>query len=253
MEECTALWMERVAIPLNWGYFNQNMLQDLELPYVYPTKKVHCYKLTSLMNLSKIPRLNFPWKISGKWCIFTTKFPTLCNPNPGWRTKYTAVSYKAGSERSPKIVTFQTYHLHSKIDMFWFNAKYHFLEIVFNFDDRFGCPVCPLTFCVSVCVIRVVKYVWVLFSNCNSWLWFFQPVNREVVVVGKPPRSPVMSRRSCGSPSRAQSYSPSHRVGLLPTMHLVWHHRTFGLLGNQVLSLEWMHLFFSVHINISTT
>uniref|UniRef100_A0A8K9V9S3 Sorbin and SH3 domain containing 2b n=1 Tax=Oncorhynchus mykiss TaxID=8022 RepID=A0A8K9V9S3_ONCMY len=38
-----------------------------------------------------------------------------------------------------------------------------------------------------------------------------KPVNREVVVVGKPPRSPVMSRRSCGSPSRAQSYSPSHR------------------------------------------
>ncbi|XP_041759935.2 sorbin and SH3 domain-containing protein 2 isoform X3 [Coregonus clupeaformis] len=38
-----------------------------------------------------------------------------------------------------------------------------------------------------------------------------KPVKREVVVVGKPPRSPVMSRRSCGSPSRAQSYSPSHR------------------------------------------
>ncbi|XP_034147635.1 sorbin and SH3 domain-containing protein 2 isoform X2 [Esox lucius] len=38
-----------------------------------------------------------------------------------------------------------------------------------------------------------------------------KPSKREVVVVGKPPRSPVMSRRSCGSPNRAQSHSPSHR------------------------------------------
>ncbi|KAL0973931.1 hypothetical protein UPYG_G00213110 [Umbra pygmaea] len=38
-----------------------------------------------------------------------------------------------------------------------------------------------------------------------------KPARREVAVVGKPPRSPVMSRRSCGSPNRAQSYSPSHR------------------------------------------
>ncbi|KAL7863170.1 hypothetical protein SRHO_G00121540 [Serrasalmus rhombeus] len=39
-----------------------------------------------------------------------------------------------------------------------------------------------------------------------------QPVlRRDVVVVGKPPRSPVMSRRSCGSPVRGQNFSPSHR------------------------------------------
>ncbi|XP_053091320.1 sorbin and SH3 domain-containing protein 1 isoform X4 [Pangasianodon hypophthalmus] len=39
-----------------------------------------------------------------------------------------------------------------------------------------------------------------------------KPVLRhDVVVVGKPPRSPVMSRRSCGSPVRGQNYSPSHR------------------------------------------
>ncbi|XP_069049390.1 sorbin and SH3 domain-containing protein 1 isoform X12 [Lepisosteus oculatus] len=36
-------------------------------------------------------------------------------------------------------------------------------------------------------------------------------LKRDVVVVGKPPRSPVMSRRSCGSPVRGQSFSPSHR------------------------------------------
>ncbi|XP_041080230.1 sorbin and SH3 domain-containing protein 2-like isoform X8 [Polyodon spathula] len=36
----------------------------------------------------------------------------------------------------------------------------------------------------------------------------------DVVVVGKPPRSPVMSRRSCGSPVRGQSFSPSHRPQL---------------------------------------
>ncbi|XP_016318192.1 sorbin and SH3 domain-containing protein 2-like [Sinocyclocheilus anshuiensis] len=45
-----------------------------------------------------------------------------------------------------------------------------------------------------------------------SRLWFFQSVlRRDVVVVGKPPRSPVMSRRSCGSPVRGQNFSPSHR------------------------------------------
>ncbi|XP_035388267.1 sorbin and SH3 domain-containing protein 2 [Electrophorus electricus] len=39
-----------------------------------------------------------------------------------------------------------------------------------------------------------------------------KPVLRhEVMVVGKPPRSPVMSRRSCGSPVRGQNHSPSHR------------------------------------------
>uniref|UniRef100_A0A9J7Y5W8 Sorbin and SH3 domain containing 2 n=1 Tax=Cyprinus carpio carpio TaxID=630221 RepID=A0A9J7Y5W8_CYPCA len=39
-----------------------------------------------------------------------------------------------------------------------------------------------------------------------------KPVLRpDVVVVGKPPRSPVMSRRSCGSPVRGQNFSPSHR------------------------------------------
>ncbi|XP_046704854.1 sorbin and SH3 domain-containing protein 2 isoform X4 [Silurus meridionalis] len=38
-----------------------------------------------------------------------------------------------------------------------------------------------------------------------------KPVLRhDVVVIGKPPRSPVMSRRSCGSPVRGQNY-PSHR------------------------------------------
>jgi hypothetical protein len=29
-----------------------------------PQKKVHCYKLSFLINLSKTPRLNFPWKNS---------------------------------------------------------------------------------------------------------------------------------------------------------------------------------------------
>ncbi|XDV37127.1 hypothetical protein PO909_006786 [Leuciscus waleckii] len=43
-------------------------------------------------------------------------------------------------------------------------------------------------------------------------------LRRDVVVVGKPPRSPVMSRRSCGSPVRGQNLSPSHRLkqGVLP-------------------------------------
>ncbi|TRY56555.1 hypothetical protein DNTS_022802 [Danionella cerebrum] len=36
-------------------------------------------------------------------------------------------------------------------------------------------------------------------------------LRRDIVVVGKPPRSPVMSRRSCGSPVRGQNSSPSHR------------------------------------------
>uniref|UniRef100_A0A3B1JYJ9 Sorbin and SH3 domain containing 2 n=1 Tax=Astyanax mexicanus TaxID=7994 RepID=A0A3B1JYJ9_ASTMX len=36
-------------------------------------------------------------------------------------------------------------------------------------------------------------------------------LRRDVVVIGKPPRSPVMSRRSCGSPVRGPNYSPSHR------------------------------------------
>ncbi|XP_073778058.1 sorbin and SH3 domain-containing protein 1 isoform X25 [Danio rerio] len=36
-------------------------------------------------------------------------------------------------------------------------------------------------------------------------------LRRDVVVVGKPPRSPVMSRRSCGSPVRGQNFSPSNR------------------------------------------
>ncbi|XP_058854009.1 sorbin and SH3 domain-containing protein 2-like isoform X12 [Acipenser ruthenus] len=39
-------------------------------------------------------------------------------------------------------------------------------------------------------------------------------LKRDIVVVGKPPRSPVMSRRSCGSPVRGQSFSPSHRPQL---------------------------------------
>ncbi|KAL2077677.1 hypothetical protein ACEWY4_027181 [Coilia grayii] len=34
---------------------------------------------------------------------------------------------------------------------------------------------------------------------------------RDALVVGKPPRSPVMSRRSCVSPVRGPSFSPSHR------------------------------------------
>ncbi len=50
-----------------------------------------------------------------------------------------------------------------------------------------------------------------------SRLWFFQPVLRRDVV-GKPPRSPVMSRRSCGSPVRGQNVSPSHRVGSMCTL-----------------------------------
>jgi hypothetical protein len=52
--------LQWVAIPLNWGWFNQNMPQDLELPYVYPTKKGYF-----LMNLRKSTGLNFPWKNSG--------------------------------------------------------------------------------------------------------------------------------------------------------------------------------------------
>ncbi|KAA0709316.1 Sorbin and SH3 domain-containing protein 2 [Triplophysa tibetana] len=36
-------------------------------------------------------------------------------------------------------------------------------------------------------------------------------LRRDVSVVGKPPRSPVMSRRSCGSPVRGQNFSSSHR------------------------------------------
>ncbi|XP_057205309.1 sorbin and SH3 domain-containing protein 2 isoform X1 [Triplophysa rosa] len=36
-------------------------------------------------------------------------------------------------------------------------------------------------------------------------------LRRDVAVVGKPPRSPVMSRRSCGSPVRGQNFSSSHR------------------------------------------
>ncbi|KAG5845001.1 hypothetical protein ANANG_G00134140 [Anguilla anguilla] len=36
-------------------------------------------------------------------------------------------------------------------------------------------------------------------------------LRREVIVVGKPPRSPVLSRRSCGSPVKGQSFSPAHR------------------------------------------
>ncbi|XP_030621434.1 sorbin and SH3 domain-containing protein 2 [Chanos chanos] len=36
-------------------------------------------------------------------------------------------------------------------------------------------------------------------------------LRRDVMVVGKPPRSPVMSRRSCGSPVKGRSFSPSYR------------------------------------------
>ncbi|XP_056625329.1 sorbin and SH3 domain-containing protein 1 isoform X3 [Triplophysa dalaica] len=36
-------------------------------------------------------------------------------------------------------------------------------------------------------------------------------LRRDVAVVGKPPRSPVMSRRSCGSPVRGLNFSSSHR------------------------------------------
>ncbi|XP_028815602.1 sorbin and SH3 domain-containing protein 2 isoform X4 [Denticeps clupeoides] len=36
-------------------------------------------------------------------------------------------------------------------------------------------------------------------------------MRRDVVVVGKPPRSPVMSRRSCGSPIKGQTFSSSYR------------------------------------------
>ncbi|XP_051784384.1 sorbin and SH3 domain-containing protein 2-like isoform X16 [Erpetoichthys calabaricus] len=36
-------------------------------------------------------------------------------------------------------------------------------------------------------------------------------LKHDIVVVGKPPRSPVMSRRSCTSPVRGQSFSPPHR------------------------------------------
>ncbi|KAF4091373.1 hypothetical protein AMELA_G00036200 [Ameiurus melas] len=60
-------------------------------------------------------------------------------------------------------------------------------------------------------------FVWVVCVCVNPdgrlfWLWFLQPVLRhDVVVIGKPPRSPVMSRRSCGSPVKGQNYSPAHR------------------------------------------
>ncbi|XP_061107734.1 sorbin and SH3 domain-containing protein 2 [Conger conger] len=36
-------------------------------------------------------------------------------------------------------------------------------------------------------------------------------LKHEVIVVGKPPRSPVLSRRSCGSPIKGQSSLPPHR------------------------------------------
>lgn len=45
-----------------------------------------------------------------------------------------------------------------------------------------------------------------------NFLWIFQAdLKSEIFVLGKPPRSPVMSRRSCGSPVRG--LSSSHRVG----------------------------------------
>ncbi|XP_048032822.1 sorbin and SH3 domain-containing protein 2 isoform X5 [Megalobrama amblycephala] len=51
-----------------------------------------------------------------------------------------------------------------------------------------------------------------LFSRQDLRSSKVKPVlRRDVVVVGKPPRSPVMSRRSCGSPVRGQNFSPSHR------------------------------------------
>ncbi|KAK9963025.1 hypothetical protein ABG768_006248 [Culter alburnus] len=51
-----------------------------------------------------------------------------------------------------------------------------------------------------------------LFSRPDLRSSKVKPVlRRDVVVVGKPPRSPVMSRRSCGSPVRGQNFSPSHR------------------------------------------
>ncbi|KAM9470230.1 uncharacterized protein Hap1MRO34_012259 isoform 5-T6 [Clarias gariepinus] len=53
-----------------------------------------------------------------------------------------------------------------------------------------------------------------------------KPVLRhDVVIVGKPPRSPVMSRRSCGSPVRGQHYSSFHRLkqGVLPRARQVAH------------------------------
>ena len=77
--------MQRVAIPLNWGLFNQNMPQDLELPDVYPIKKVHCYKLTFWMNLNKIPQipvLNFPWKIAGNIQEIYRKISDPLQPYP---------------------------------------------------------------------------------------------------------------------------------------------------------------------------
>ncbi|XP_073676165.1 sorbin and SH3 domain-containing protein 2 isoform X1 [Garra rufa] len=51
-----------------------------------------------------------------------------------------------------------------------------------------------------------------LFSRQDLRSSKVKPVlRRDVAVVGKPPRSPVMSRRSCGSPVRGQNFSPSHR------------------------------------------
>lgn len=49
-------------------------------------------------------------------------------------------------------------------------------------------------------------------QELTNFLWLFQAdLKNELFVLGKPPRSPVMSRRSCSSPVRG--LSSSHRVG----------------------------------------
>lgn len=49
-------------------------------------------------------------------------------------------------------------------------------------------------------------------QELTNFLWLFQAdLKSEIFVLGKPPRSPVMSRRPCSSPVRG--LSSSHRVG----------------------------------------
>ena len=72
--------MQRVAIPLNWDQFNQNMPQDLELPHVYHTKKVLCYKLTFFDEFklnSQNSQVYFPWKMSGHFLESLQPFAAL--------------------------------------------------------------------------------------------------------------------------------------------------------------------------------
>jgi hypothetical protein len=63
MEECTV--HAEGFNSIEFEIFCLNYASRPRIGFVYPTKKVHCYKLTLLINLSKtpnIPGLNFLWK-----------------------------------------------------------------------------------------------------------------------------------------------------------------------------------------------